>query len=189
MTLPVTKTLPLHSDKIQRGGEDLDAYMRELIKTLQVQYEDIAQAVNGSFRRSEDVGNVQWEPVLKDTANSGTTFTYDHQIGVALRQGIIVDAWFDVKWTANTGAITGNMYIELPYKVAVSEQKPFVGTVQPSIFTFTGGTGCVVNAIEDTYRLEIWNVGDAFTTANQGSVAAGQLIGFIRYVGQGLERS
>lgn len=76
------------------------------------------------------------------------------------------------------------MYLELPYKVAVTTEKPFVGLLQPSVFTFTGGTECVINAISDTYRGEIWNTGSAFTTANQGSVAAGHLIGHIRYIGQ-----
>ena len=189
MTLPTTTNLPFHSEKIKAGGLGLEKYVQELVSTLNRQYEDVADSVNGTTRRSVDEGSSKWEPVLKDTANSGTTFTYDHQVGTVLRKGIMVDVFFDVKWTANTGAITGNMYIELPYKVAVFEEKPFVGSVQPSIFTYSGGTACVINAIEDTYRLEIWNTGSGFTSANQGSVAAGQLAGHIRYVGQQIERN
>lgn len=189
MTLPLNTILPLHSERIKEGGKSLDHYMRELIFTLQRQYEDVAQAVNGDFRRSVDAGNNQWTPVLRDTANAGTTFTYDHQVGTVLRKGLIVDAWFDVEWTAATGATTGNMYLELPYEVAISEEKPFVGSLQTSVFTYTGGTQCVVNAIPNTYRLEVWNVGSGFTTANQSSGTAGHLLGHIRYVGQGIERS
>jgi len=189
MTLPLTTILPLHSERIKKGGEDLDAYMRELIFSLQRQYEEMAQAINGDTRRSVDEGSFQWQPLLKDTANAGTTFTYDHQIGTVLRRGLMIDVFFDVKWSASAGAITGNMYLELPYKVAVSEEKPFVGSVQPSAFAFTGGTACVINAIQNTYRLEVWNVGDGFTSANQGSVSSGQIAGYIRYVGQTIERS
>lgn len=179
---------PLHGDMIRSGKpEDLEKYLRELIFTLQRMYENLAQGINGDIRANFLEPDRKWTPVLKDTANSGTTFTYDHQIGWVFRQGIFVDVWTDIKWTGNTGAITGNMYVELPYKVAVTSQKPFVGVVQTSAITYTGGTGCVVNAISNTYRAEIWNVGTGFTTANQGSVASGQLIFHIRYVSQGEE--
>ena len=185
MTIPSNIILPLHSEMVKSGKpDDLDKYLRELIFSLQTMYEQLAQGVNGDIRADFSEAGRTWTPILKDTANAGTTFTYDHQIGWVLRQGLIVDVWFDIKWTANTGAITGNMYIELPYKVAVTEQKPFVGVLQPSVFTYTGGTECVINAIDDTYRGEIWNCGSAFTTANQASAAAGHLIGHIRYIGQ-----
>ena len=189
MTLPITTILPLHSERIKEGGDGLDSYMRELVFTLQRQYENVAQAVNGDIRRNVDTGSTQWIPVIRDSANSGTTFTYDHQVGWVLRKGIIVDVWFDVKWTSNTGAITGNMYLELPYKVAITEEKPFVGVLQTSVFSYTAGTGCVINAQSDTFQGDIWNTGDGFTTANQGSVASGHLIGNLRYVGVGIERS
>lgn len=189
MTVNSNIILPLHDEKIRSGNpEELDKYIRELIFSLQRMYENLAQGINGDIRADFLEPNRRWTPTLKDTANSGTTFTYDHQKGWVHRQGIFVDCWFDIKWTANSGAITGNMYVELPYKVAVTDEKPFVGVAQPSIFTYTGGTECVLNAISDTYRCEVWNTGSAFTTANQGSVAAGQLIGHIRYVGQQDER-
>lgn len=188
MTLPTNIIFPMQSDLIKGLDlKDMNKYLMELTFTLQRMYEELAQGINGDIRADWSQENRTWTPILKDTANSGTTFTYDHQIGWVYRQGLLVDVWGDVKWTANSGAITGNMYIELPYKVALTDQKPFVGVVQPSIFTYTGGTECVMNAISDTYRGEIWNCGSAFTTANQGSVAAGQLIFHIRYIGQGNE--
>ncbi len=189
MTLPINSILPLHSEKIKAGGDDLDKYIRELVFTLQRQYEDVAQAVNGDFRRDVDEGNRKFQPTIKDTAKPGTTFTYDHQVGIVLRTGILVDLWFDVEWIANSGDITGNMFLELPYKVAITKEKPFVGVLQASVFTYTGGTECVINAQSNTFRGEIWNTGDGFPTANQGSVAAGHLIGNLRYVGQQIERS
>lgn len=185
MTIPSDLQLPIHSDKItSTNPKDLENYMRELVRSLERSYEQIAQGINGNIKGSSYYENEKWIPVVKDTANAGTTFTYDHQIGWVFRQGIFTDCWFDVEWTAASGATSGNMYVELPYQVAVTEQKPFVGVVQPSVFTFTGGTECVINAISDTYRGEIWNCGNGFTTANQKSRAAGHLIGHIRYIGK-----
>ncbi len=189
MTLPTNTLLPEVNQRVKHGGEELESYLKELTFTLNRQYEEISQAINGDFRRDVDTGSRQWTPLLKDTLNSGTTFTYDHQVGWVLRKGIVVDIFFDIKWSVNSGAITGNMYLELPYKVAITNQKPFIGVLQPSIFAYTGGTECVINAISDTFRGEIWNCGSGFTTANQASVAAGQLIGSLRYIGQGIERT
>lgn len=180
MTLPERITLPPYALR----ESDPNQYFQDLTKTVEDMYFDVVDVVNGSYRRNVDPGRENWTPILKDTANAGTTFTYDHQVGWVLRQGLQVDCWFDIEWTANTGAITGNMYVELPYLVALTDEMPFVGVIQPSVFAFTGGTECVINAISDTYRGEIWNTGSAFTTANQGSVAAGHLIGHIRYIGQ-----
>jgi hypothetical protein len=185
MSVPSTIQFPFHTDRILSGdSKDLEKYLRELTFSLQRMYEDLAQGINGDIRANVLEPNRRWTPVLKDTGNAGTTFTYVHQIGWVYRQGLMVDSWFDVRWSSNSGAITGNMYVELPYQVAVTSEKPFVGVLQPSIFAYTAGTECVINAISDTYRCEVWNVGDGFTTANQDSKAAGQLIGHIRYIGQ-----
>lgn len=188
MTLPTQLKLPsIELDNVQ-SIQDQIVYIRELTFTLEEMYEDLAQGINGDIFADTFSGRTRWLPVLRDTANSGTTFTYTNQTGWSLRQGLITDCWFDITWSGNTGAITGNMYIDLPYKLAMSANMPFVGICQPGTFTFTAGTECVLNAIPDTYRCEVWNTGDAFTTANQGSVAAGHLIGHIRYIGQEIER-
>lgn len=189
MTIPSTTILPLHSERIQEGGKALDQYLRELIFSLQRQYEEMAQAINGDIKRSVDEGSQKWEPLLKDSGDTTLTFIYDHQIGIVLRKGLIVDVFFDIKWTGCSGIPSGNMYIELPYKVSKSEGKPFIGVLQPSIFAYTGGTDCVINAIPDTYHGEIWNTGNGFVTANQLSTTVGHLIGNLRYVGQQTERS
>ena len=189
MTLPTQIKLPSVQRRQLESPSDYLKYFEEMTYTLEEMYQDLAQAVNGDIFSDTFAGSEQWTPVVADTANSGTTFTYDHQTGWALRQGIITDCWFDVEWTANSGAITGNMYVLLPYKVAASNDMPFVGVCQPDTFTFTAGTDCVLNAIPDTYRCEIWNTISGATTANQGSVAAGRLIGHIRYIGQEIERA
>jgi hypothetical protein len=188
MSVPTNIQFPLHTDRIlSKNPEELEKYLRELTFTLQRMYEELAQGINGDIRANVLEPNRRWTPVLKDTANAGTTFTYVHQVGWVFRQGFMVDCWFDIEWSANSGAITGNMYVELPYQVAVTTEKPFVGVVQPSAFAYSGGTECVLNGVSDTYRGEVWNVGDGFTTANQGSTATGQLIGHIRYIGQSNE--
>lgn len=191
MTLSTSIQLPLHSDYMKSGSpEHMEAYLRELVFSLQTMYEDIAVNVNGAFLSNFDQQRFQWVPTLKDTADSTTTFTYDHQVGWAFRQGLLIDLWFDIQWTGvSAGTTNGNMYIDLPFEVidstisTSSTEKPFVGVLQPSAFAYTAGTECVINAIPNTYRGEIWNVGDGFTTANQGSTATGQLIGHIRYIG------
>ena len=61
---------------------------------------------------------------------------------------------------------------------------PFVGCVQASAIAYTTGTGVVMNAIQDTRRGEVWNVGSGITTARQGSKSTGRIMGYIRYIGQ-----
>jgi hypothetical protein len=185
MTLPTNIIFPLHSDNILSGEPaNLDKYLRELVFTLQNMYEDIADVVNGNIRGSVLDPGSEWIPVIKDSIDSSITFTYDHQVGWVYRNGIFVDSWFDISWSGSSGATTGNMYVELLYKVAVTNQIPFVGQVQTSSISYDSGTYCVLNAINDTYRAEVWNCGDGVATTNQSSASSGRLIGHIRYMGQ-----
>ena len=191
MTLPSLVIFPIHNDQILSGDpKEMDRYIRELVTTMTDSYSTLAQAINGKTRNSFGAEETLWTPVLKDTLNDNTTFTYaaDSQVGWVLRQGALVDCWFDLTWTAATGAITGDMYLELPYQVALTDGRPFVGVVQPSTIVYTGGTECVINAISNTFRGEIWNCGSAFTSARQASLAAGRMTGHIRYIGKQSER-
>lgn len=181
MTLPSTIILPLRPETFLNDFESVNNYLRELTVALQDMYGDVASSVNGDFKADAFVDRDQWTPTLKGTTAAGT-FTYTHQVGWVLRQGIMTDVWFDIAWTASGGA-GGNLYVELPYQVALSAQKPFVGVCQSSAFAYTGGTGIVVNGIPNTFRGEFWNVGSGFTSANQTVVASGQLIGHLRYIG------
>ena len=95
----------------------------------------------------------------------------------------MVDAWGDISWTGVGGA-TGNLFVELPYKVALTDNMPFVGVVQPSAFAYTAGTDVVINGISNTFRGEFWNTGNGVTTARQAVVASGRVIFHIRYIGQ-----
>lgn len=184
MTLPTDHIYPLISDFPNENDSQL--YLRDLVFSLTQRDEELADAINGYFLGDSLAEDQQWTPVLQGSTTG--TFTYDHQTGWVQRKGITTDVWFDVQWTAS-GSASGNLYLILPYQVALSNDKPFVGIVQSSGITFTGGTSIVINAIQNTFRGEFWNTGSSFTTANQQVTSSGQLIGHIRYLGQQDERS
>jgi hypothetical protein len=181
MTLPSTIQLPLHSDFIKsENKDDLEKYMRELVYSLQTMYEDLAGSFNGAIRSDTETQRNMWKPTLNGSVSG--TFTYSNQTGWVFRQGLWVDVWGDVTWTATTA--TGNLFVELPYIVARTLNMPYVGVVQPSSLAFTGGTEVVINGMSNTYRGEFWNTGDAFATANQSVTATGRLIFHLRYLSQ-----
>ncbi len=184
MTIPETITFPLRADFEE--FEDVDRYQRDLIFQLQGMYEQLAQGINGTIRSDTALQRSNWTPKLDGTAVSGT-FTYTHQIGWVLRQGNLTDIWFDVLWT-NAGAATGNLFLELPYKVANSSQKPFNGSLQTATIAYGVGQSLLhINATPSTYRGEIWSSGSGTATANVPVAAAGQLIGHVRYLGEANE--
>ena len=185
MTLPTGQIYP--TVRTIRTLDDVDGYFRDLIFALEDRDEQLADAINGDIRGNAFVQRQKWTPVLKGTAVAGT-FTYTQQIGWVLRQGLIVDVWFDIIWTANAAA-AGNLYVELPYKVATSSGKPFVGVLQTATIAYGAGQSVLtVNAIPGTFRGEIWSSGSGTPTANIAVAAAGQLIGHVRYIGVADER-
>jgi hypothetical protein len=183
MTLPIEIQLPLEKAQITSGEpEQMMEYQRALVRKLEEMYRDMTQEINGDY--------AEVSPVLKDTG-SDTTYGYVSQEGWYLRQGIMVDYWFDVVWDEiETGTPAGNLYVELPYQVFDAEQKPFVGVLQTSTLAYgTGLTTLTINGIPGTFRGEIWGSGSSAATANvTANTAAGQLIGHIRYIGQEIER-
>lgn len=184
MTLPSDIFFPYDRNRILSGKpEEIESYLRELTVNLEQMYGNLVQNINGLIRA--DFTTDDWTPILKGTTLAGS-FTYSHQHGWVLRRGIIVDVWGDIDWTATTA--TGNLYVELPYRVAITNQMPFVGTVQSDTFAYTGGTYCVINGISNTYRGEIWNSGTGIASVNQAVTASGRVIFHLRYIGQDDER-
>lgn len=178
MSLPTDLDLPLRVD--YQSEEDKERYLKDLVFELQGMYENITESVNGFIRNNEEVDQARWLPTLNGTGAG--TFTYDHQIGWSIRQGIFTQIYFDIKWSATTAL--NNLYVELPYRVTLSNQKPFVGVLQPSNINFgVGYTNLVINAIPNTYRGEIWTIGSGVATANLIVQASGQLIGHLTYIG------
>ena len=176
MSLPTSIDLPLRVD--YKDNEDIDRYLRDLVYELQEMYEKITDNVNGFIRNDADVEQSQWTPTLNGTVDG--TFTYTQQVGWSIRQGIYTELFADVSWTATTA--TGNLYLELPYRVTVSNGMPFVGTVQSSNVAYLGNY-LVINAIPNTYRGEIYSVTPALATANLAVPASGRLIIHSRFVG------
>ncbi len=85
---------------------------------------------------------------------------------------------------AASGAAAGNLFLELPYEVANSEEKPFSSALQTSTIAYgAGNTVLSINAIPTTFRGEIWSSGSGVVTANVAVAPAGQLIGHVRYIG------
>lgn len=180
MTLPSNNIYPLVTTF--KNVDDASKYIRDLVFALETRDEQLADAINGDIRGNAFTQRQNWTPTLKGSATAGV-FTYSQQVGWVLRQGLIVDAWFDIIWTANAGAV-GNLYVELPYKAATSSGKPFVGPLQTATINYIAGqTVLTVNAIPGTYRGEIWSSGSTTATANIAVAAAGQLIGHVRYIG------
>lgn len=175
MSLPTDYIFPT-------GGSSDPEFMRSLTRMYQM----LAQEINGDFRWNLAPLSQRFTPVLKGVSSVGAG-TYTHQVGWVYRQGLLVDLWFDVEWTGHTG--TGALYVELPYKAIQTEEKPFPGVVQTSNISYgSGNTGLVIKAIPDTYRGEFATYGSGKATANFDVVTSGQLIGHIRYIGQGIER-
>lgn len=190
MSLMADADIPYRRELILSGRPaDLDMYLRELITELQDQLRDIKTAFGGSYSWSENTGSqgAFWQPEVFGATTAGAgTYAANKQIGTVRRSDNMVELFFDVTWSAHTG--TGNMYVQLPYKPITSQEKPFVGVIQDSGITYTAGTRLVMNAIQNTFRGEIWTCGDGVATGNQAITNSGQLIGYIRYMGQFYER-
>lgn len=157
---------------------------KALVTSLEEMYQKVAEGINGEYRASFLNRENQFTPVVYDSGNTSTTFTYTHQSGWVYRQGLMTQVWLDVAWTAASASLTGDLYIGLPYVVGRAVENPFVGVCQPSGFAFTAGTGCVLQAIPSTYRLEVWNTGNGVTTNNQSAVTSGRVMGHIVYPGR-----
>jgi hypothetical protein len=184
MTLPNTTVLPVHSDKIKEGGEGLDGYIQDLVFTLQRQYEDTANAVNGDYRTSSETGSRQFIPTVRGASTQGAG-TYTTQNAWVLRKGILVDFWFNIVWTGHTG--TGTLQIDLPYIAAQTDGNLFTGTVYTESLSFTGVTYGIVDDSARTMRIQQSQSGGS--VANIAVATAGTLKGHVRYVGQSIERS
>jgi len=137
VTIPDKSHLPYYDDKIASGGKDLSGYMRELVGALNDQYNGLFQTVTGSI--SDDLGISGWQytPIaVGSTAEGSGTYVAEHQTSYVMRQGIFVDAYVDIAWTAHTG--TGNLVIEMPYQCVAYDNYPFIGTVMSENLVFNG---------------------------------------------------
>lgn len=201
MTLPTDIIFPDPPKDVRVRYPAMQDYLDRLNETLMEMYQELAIEINGTFKNqpantpaSNDNDFLQWTPVISGETVAGTG-TYGHQIGFSLRQGLMVDVWFDISWTAHTG--TGNMYITLPYKVALAGdtttgRRPFVGVVQTNNLTYPAGTSYITcSARSNAFNLDIYGSGSATAIAQvqvENDTSA-QIMGHCRYVGQAYERA
>lgn len=187
MTLPTNIVFPIVPTDVSASDlTQINKYLTEQSFSLQRMYEQLAQGINGSIRTSFAVGNQNWTPTVQGTSTTGT-FTYTQQDGWVLRQGLLVDLWADVKWTS-AGTATGEIFLNLPYKVANSNNNPFTGIVQSGLLTYTAGEAIFINATPNTYIGRLMNTGTGIGMSAQQVTATGRLIIHLRYIGQADDR-
>jgi len=137
MTIPDRSNLPYYSEQISSGGKDLAEYVRELVSALNTQYNGIYQTISGSVSDDLGVGGWQYIPTVIGSTTEGVgTYVADHQTSYVMWQGIFVDAYIDIGWTAHTG--TGDLIIEMPYQCVTYDNYPFIGTVMSENLIFSG---------------------------------------------------
>lgn len=183
MTIPSESLLPLPNEEFT---PEQKSYLNELIREMQDNYERLAIATNGTYLYSNPDSAVTiqqgaWSPEVFGVSTAGAG-TYTQQVGYTVRKGLVVHAFFDIAWSAHTGS--GNMYVELPYKVRKSDGMPFVGLAQTNNYTLGSIDYAVFNAIPDTYRLELWSVTTGAATANIALDTSARVMGTITYIGQ-----
>lgn len=182
MSIPNDIYLPKY-----KNGDDLQNYMERFRRELEEVYKNLADSSNGHTKYS--TANSQydnWTPTIYGASASGAG-TYTTQAGWVVRQGLMVDLFFQVAWSAHTG--TGNMYVELPYKPAASllstTTYPFIGAATSSGITYPAGLDFMVCvAVPNTYRLEFFLSGTTMSSATLTVQTSGELRGSIRYIGQ-----
>lgn len=178
MTLPTDLIFPMNTDLIKAGDpESMQRYLTDLTESLTEMYRQVAENVNGSIKFTQ--------PAVAGNIISGTG-TYTRQVGAYLRQGILVDFWFDIEWSAHTG--TGGVVVKLPYKVAKSQVDPWVGNAQTSNINLGAGyTTTFGVASQNTFNYAIIRQGSAVPIDNITLPASGRVLGHARYIGQEFE--
>ncbi len=183
MTLPSNIIFPLHTDKIfSLEPEEQQKQWEETIFTLQQMYEDIVGVVNGDTTYVEFDSNDQSQiiPTISGTTTAGVGTYGDREIW-QLRNGLRCQIWFDIAWTAHTG--TGNIKVDLPWEVALSQLTPFIGIVESDNIAF-GLDYLTINCGPDSFDGNIIETGNAAPNAPIAMEPAGRLKGYVTYIGK-----
>lgn len=176
MPLKTDIILPEPTDFADNPGE----YVERLVNNLQDMYEDIADTVNGTFRNNAFVDGSEWIPTLSGSTSSGS-FTYTNQYGWVYRQGLLVDIWGSVIWSATTA--TGNLVVNLPYLVTRTSGQPFIGECSTSGITYASGTCAVISALSNTYTANIIISGSGISSNTLAVSSTGTINFHLRYIG------
>lgn len=177
MTIPQELYLPLQTEELfNLEGEDQVRYWKELLNTLTDRDREVVNIVNGVYEYVE-------EPTISGASTAGAG-TYTNREAWYLRQAIMVDYWFDITWTNHTG--TGNLVLDLPYLVINSQFEPFVGVIEQSSLTLTGGyTWLTVNCQPNTSQALIIENGSGNAAQALAIPTSGRIAGHVRYIGKG----
>ena len=177
MPIPTEIILPPVQQLDQQG---IAKYLQDLTYKLQENYRTIATELNGSIKADYLLQREQYTPELFGDSTEGS-FTYVHAHGWVYRQGLLVDVWFDAEYSSTDA--TGKLMLSLPYKVARSEELPFIGSVHTSDFSYTSGSTISVIANPSTYNASFWCSGSGVSGARQDVPSSGRVIGHLRYLG------
>lgn len=183
MTLPTDIILPEPQDFTENPAVFVD----DLVNSLQEMYENITNSFNGTFRNNTDIDGTQWVPSLNGSVAG--TFSYissTGQLGWVFRQGIMVDVWGHIAWSATTAS--GTLSINLPYEVINADSSLlFTGECNTSGITFSTGTAASVTAIPGTFTANIYTYGSGIALTQMTVPSSGALNFHLRYIGVSLE--
>jgi len=180
MSLPLTFKLP--EIRNREFDPNVREYLEDLTTELQSMYEQMAFNVNGSIRNYAETDGSQWTPTIAGSTSTGT-ITYSTQYGFSIRKGIYTTVHFQVSWTA-IGGSTGNLILQLPYKVALSSGTPFVGSCFTNTLTFPAGcTAVSIYANPNSTNAFFRAYGSGITSSNISIQNSGSFAGTISYIG------
>jgi len=178
MSLPDRHNFPYYGDTYD--DKDPNIYLNDLVISLENEYSNIANSVNGIISSDLDTGINRYVPFVLGSTIEGVG-VYDHQTSYVLKRGTFVDVWFDIRWLSHTG--TGNLMVSLPYEGLIYDNYPFIGSVSSQNLVFTGYLSG--NVIPGTRNLEIVDVRSGATYLNIAvSNFDTTLKGHISYVGE-----
>lgn len=159
-------------DTEYRLSDDSDEQKTQIENALK----KISIAINGSI--------TQWTPRVYGESTAGTT-THTAQEGWYIRQNQVIDLWFYVAWSAMVGA-AGDLIMELPLKVWLSETDFWVGSLITSNISFANAldTYCAPVAANNSYKCTFESGRHNATKGLVQQQTAGILHGHLRYLGQ-----
>lgn len=137
---------------------------------LEEMYRVIATAINGSQN--------EWTPTVDGSTTGAGTYTT--QTGYYYRQGLLVDCWWHVIWSAHTGA--NDLRIALPFTIKNSADV-WVGEVIGNSLAYPGGeTQALLKGINNTKYAEVIATADGAASAKVQIANTGDLICHLRFI-------
>lgn len=184
MTLPNNVQLPLDPELIKSGDpKDLYDFLKKFTYVLGNYMQQMNFSANGLTRLIEP--SIPPDPPYEFIQGSavGGVGTYINTSMWSRRQDLMNQNWFDITWTAHTGA--GNLLIQLPYFAQNSSNRPYVCVIENNGLVFTAGyTYLVGNLIPNTNTIEVRQCGSGLPSIPIALPAASSLRGSILYAGQ-----